>query len=119
MTTTELRRQDFEFIVAPDARGTASGKLYFDDGESIVQRSTTKVNTSFKNGRLDVSGSFAHATEVKVSRVRFLGVTSAPKQVSVDGVVLRGSQVSYNAASSVLDVSVGKPFVKGFSVQFA
>ncbi|KAF8957752.1 glycoside hydrolase family 31 protein [Flammula alnicola] len=118
MTTTALRRNDFEFVVAPDMRGEASGKLYIDDGESIVPPSLTQVVMTFKDGRLDVSGSFGYATGVNVSRVRFLGVTSSPKQVSVHGKVALRSQYSYDAASKVLDVLIGEPFVKGFSVQY-
>jgi len=119
MTTKALRKNDFEFIVAPNVHGEASGSLYIDDGESIVQAASTQVKMSFKNGKLDVSGSFGFATGVNVSRIRFLGVNSTPKQVIVDGKVKGASQVSYDSANKVLDVSIGKPFVKGFSVRYS
>ena len=36
-TTSELRKQNFELLVVPDAKGYAYGALYLDDGLSIVQ----------------------------------------------------------------------------------
>ena len=119
MTTKALRKNDFEFIVAPNTHGEASGSLYIDDGESIDQAASTQVKMSFKNGKLDVSGNFGFATGVNVSRIRFLGVNSPPKQVIVDAKATSTSQVSYDSANKVLDVSVGKPFVKGFSVRYS
>ena len=74
---------------------------------------------SFKNGQLDVSGSFGFATGVNIFRIRFLGVNSSPKQIIVDGKITGASQVSYDSANKVLDVSIGKPFVKGFSVRYS
>ena len=47
MTTTELHTKDFEFVVAPDAKGTAAGSLYVDDGVSIVQEKSTSVEMGF------------------------------------------------------------------------
>ncbi|RPB21000.1 hypothetical protein L211DRAFT_828647 [Terfezia boudieri ATCC MYA-4762] len=35
--TSELRKQNFELLVVPDANGDASGALYLDDGLSIAQ----------------------------------------------------------------------------------
>jgi alpha-glucosidase len=58
MTTTELRATDFEFVVAPGANGTASGTLYVDDGVSIEQNQTTRVEMAFAGGKLSVNGSF-------------------------------------------------------------
>ncbi len=37
MMTTELRTKDFEFVVAPDANGTAAGAPSVDNGVSVVQ----------------------------------------------------------------------------------
>jgi len=46
--TKALRKNDFEFIVAPNDGGEASGSLYIDDGESLVQAASTRVEMSFK-----------------------------------------------------------------------
>ncbi|KAF8162646.1 alpha-glucosidase [Crassisporium funariophilum] len=118
MTTTILRKTDFEFVVAPNTRGEASGSLYIDDGESIVPKSTTEVQMRFKRGKLDVSGKFGYKTGVKTARVRFLGVDARPKVVLVDWKPVRGSAIAYDAATKVLDVTIDSPFVKSFSVQY-
>jgi alpha-glucosidase len=62
MTTTELRKTDFELVVAPGQDGKASGSLYVDDGESIVQAKgkTTEVKFDYAHGKLSVSGSFGY-----------------------------------------------------------
>ena len=61
MTMKALRKNDFEFIVASNDHGEASGSLYIDDGESLVQAASTQVEISFKKGKLDVSGTFGFA----------------------------------------------------------
>ncbi|KAH9477307.1 putative alpha/beta-glucosidase agdC [Psilocybe cubensis] len=119
MTTIELRKTDFELVVAPNARGEASGSLYIDDGESLVVTSSTNVKFAFSNGKLDVSGRFGYRTGVNVARVRFLGVNANPSRVTVDGRSVKRSDVSYDAANKVLDVTVGVAFNKGFSVQYS
>lgn len=119
MTITELRKTDFELVVAPNARGQASGSLYVDDGESLVVSSSTSVKFAFRNGKLDVSGRFGYRTGVNVGRVKFLGVTANPSKVTIDGKSVKKSDVVYDAANKVLDVTVGVAFNKGFSVQYS
>ena len=117
MTTTALRKKDFEFIVAPDIRGEATGTLYIDDGESITPASFTDVNLRFKDGKLDMWGVFGYASGVNISLVRFLGVSSQPNGVLIDG-IYHGSGYSYNPSTKILDVTISVPFVKDLSVEY-
>ncbi|KAF9528284.1 alpha-glucosidase [Crepidotus variabilis] len=114
MTTTELRKTDFELVVAQDANGNATGHLYVDDGDSIEQKATTTVDFKFSKNKLTVSGKFGYNLGVKVARVRFLNVQAAPKQAVQDGKVC---QSSYDAKNKVFDVTLDRPFNQGFVVQ--
>ena len=59
-TTTEVRKQPFSLIVAPDRNGNASGGLYLDDGDSIEQAATSEIEFSYSNGVLEITGSFGY-----------------------------------------------------------
>lgn len=59
-TTAELRKEDFVFIVAPDANGKAKGRLYIDEGEKIEQDQVTELEMTYDNGELTVSGVFGY-----------------------------------------------------------
>ncbi|KAF9443144.1 glycoside hydrolase family 31 protein [Macrolepiota fuliginosa MF-IS2] len=115
--TVELRKQNFEFVVAPGQDGSAAGKLYIDDGELISPPKTTSINMTFKGGKLDVRGSFGFATGVKVARVRFLNVLNVPKRVRVNGANVYTS--NYDATNKVLDVDVDVAFDKNISVEYS
>ena len=117
MTTTEVRKQDFELVVAPGGDGKATGKLYVDDGESVSPSSKTEVWMRFGDspGRLDIGGMFGYELGVEVKGVKFLGVLSKPGKVLIDGEVVGGWK--WDGGSKVLDVSVGRAFDCGFVVQ--
>jgi alpha-glucosidase len=117
MTTTELRTKDFEFVVAPDAKGTAAGSLYVDDGVSIVQEKTTSAEMQFAEGKLCVSGSFAYDVGVKVASVAFLGVETQPMTVAVHP-GKENVPFSYDGASKVLRVQIDMPLTDDFEVTF-
>ena len=119
MTTTQLRKTDFELVVAPGTNGEASGSLYFDDGVSISQPKTTQVTFNFKKGKLTVNGQFAYATGVNVASVRFLGVQNAPHAVQVNGRTFARSSFSYDSTNQVLAVQLGLAFKQGFTVSYA
>lgn len=118
MTTTELRKTDFEFVVAPTSSGQASGSLYMDDGVSISQKATTEVSMTFSHKKLAVQGSFRYHTGVNVARVRFAGVTSAPKGVTINGKMANAKAVSYDETNKVLSVGVGIPFKQKLTVEY-
>ncbi|KAI0695583.1 alpha-glucosidase [Cerioporus squamosus] len=117
MTTTELRKTDFELVVAPSAKGTAFGSLYLDDGVSITQKRTTTVDFAYKGGKLTVKGSFGYPTGVNVSRVRFANTKSAPKIVKLNGKAVSADKVAFDSTTDVLEVTLGIPFKSSFTVE--
>ncbi|KAL5338540.1 glycosyl hydrolases family 31-domain-containing protein [Aspergillus crustosus] len=76
MTTTELRQKDFQFIIAPDAEGRASGSLYLDYGDSLEQSATTETHFEYRRGIFFVKGRFARDALVKLESVTLLGQSS-------------------------------------------
>ncbi|KAF2743398.1 glycoside hydrolase family 31 protein, partial [Sporormia fimetaria CBS 119925] len=79
MTTTELRDQDFELLVAPDREGFARGTLYLDDGESIEQEGVSEIVFVYEGGRIRCEGSFGFETKVGVRSLTLLGREGAVK----------------------------------------
>ena len=89
-TTTALRKQSFELLVAEDKHGKASGELYLDDGVSLEQASFTDMTFEYDNGALTLGGTLSSDYPVHVSKVTVLtskknsaGRTSRTKTVNV------------------------------------
>ena len=114
MTTTELRKTDFELLVAPDANGVASGSLYVDDGVSVEQNATTEVKFAFESGTLNINGTFGYDLGVNVARVVVLDVQSAPSGALVAG---QKADFTFDNSSQSVSITVGLPFDKSFEVQ--
>jgi alpha-glucosidase len=72
-TTTELRTKDFEIVIAPSEDGTASGDLYLDDGDSLVQASTSLIHFEYADGKLEMSGTFGYDIECAIKKITVLG----------------------------------------------
>ena len=76
-TTTELRKKNFEIIIAPGLDGTASGSLYFDDGVSLEQPATTYINFKYTSKNVfSFTGSFGYDPGVNIQSVVVLGSNS-------------------------------------------
>lgn len=120
MTTTEVRKEDFEFVVAPGLGrgGVAEGELYVDDGVLIDQPRTTEVRMRYQGGKLRVEGQFGYEAGAGVASVRFLGVKEAPRGVKVDGKAVKGGAVAYDKTTEVLSATIGIPLRKGFTVEY-
>ncbi|KAF9265982.1 alpha-glucosidase [Marasmius fiardii PR-910] len=113
MTTDELRKKDFEIVVAPDADGKAKGRLYVDDGVSIDQSSgQTHLEMGYEKGSLRISGEFGFGLGVKLRRVRVLGVSERPTGNSTGGV-----EFEYDEERKVVSVELGVPFDSEFSLE--
>jgi alpha-glucosidase len=82
-TTTQLRMKDFELLIAPNAKGTAEGELYLDDGESLVQNATTEIHFKYTEDVLEMSGTFGYdAGDVKIAKVTVLGDAPMAKKLN-------------------------------------
>jgi alpha-glucosidase len=114
-TTTELRLKDFEITIAPGTDGTAYGQLYIDDGVSIRQKApVTFAKFRYSHGTLYATGQFASTN--RISLVSFLGVTKAPKSVTVNGKPVPSSAIAFDKTHSVVRAKVSIPLSHGFTV---
>ena len=113
MTTTALRKKDFELIVAINKEGKASGDLYLDDGISIVQNNTTLIKFKHELGKLQVSGEFGFASGVSIKRIVFLGVIDRPFSCSLDGRLVGWT---HDSEIGKLVMEVDRPLTAGFEV---
>lgn len=78
-TTTAVRNEDFELLVAPDKNGKATGSLYLDDGESLVQQGTSEIEFKFDGKTISMDGKFEYSTKLGVRSVTVLGSDAAIK----------------------------------------
>ncbi|KAJ5819276.1 glycoside hydrolase family 31 protein [Penicillium riverlandense] len=101
-TTTALRREDFELIIAPGAHGRASGDLYLDDGDSLEPTETSLLHFSYNKGVLEMDGSFGYQPDVKISTIKLLDVTESKCG-------------RYDATTQTLTQSVDLPLTHKFS----
>lgn len=101
-TTTELRKQSFNVVIAPNLNGTASGSLYLDDGSMIEQSGITLVNMTFHNNTFRMSGQYGYPAGVSISSITVLGMGSRPTNISIVG----GQQPDYAYNSSTHTVTI-------------
>ncbi len=76
-TTRALRNKPFELLVAPESDGSASGSLYLDDGESLVQLGTSEIIFTLSDSILKAEGTFGFPTVLQVRSVTIMGSSDA------------------------------------------
>ncbi|KAI5272953.1 putative alpha-glucosidase [Aureobasidium subglaciale] len=104
LTTRACRSSPWSIIAALSIDGTATGSLYIDDGESIIQNATLFVDFTAKKQHLYASARGTWQEKNALTNITILGVQEEPQTVSFDGQVLT-SGVDYNGTSKVLKVT--------------
>jgi lysosomal alpha-glucosidase len=107
---TDLSRlEKFELLVAVGGDGSASGELFWDDGESIdslTANNYSDILFSLTNANNLVStipkAGYEPAQGVKLGSVTFYGIKQAPTGVTVNGVTI---PFIFDASLQVLSVS--------------
>ncbi|CAJ2502526.1 Uu.00g099200.m01.CDS01 [Anthostomella pinea] len=117
MTTTELRTKPFEILVPNGGDGTANGTLYLDDGVSIEQPATSEITFAYADGVLTVGGTFGYATDVRVSKVTFLGLGMDAGANAAFKVAGESVKAEVDAERDVVSVSVDMPLSGAFTVE--
>ncbi|KAB5511529.1 glycosyl hydrolases family 31-domain-containing protein [Coniochaeta sp. 2T2.1] len=73
-TTAELRKKNFELVVAPGSDGSARGQLYFDDGDSLeVGGNKSDLSFVWGSNKLVINGTFGYSTDVVLEKITVLG----------------------------------------------
>lgn len=117
-TTTMLRKQNFNLVIAPGHDGTASGMLYLDEGNNIAQPATSMINYHYADGVFTMTGNFGYDAGVSVEQITLLGVTGAAA-ASAPAVALKQGFAApvHDAAASSLSYKLAVPLSKGASVK--
>ena len=120
MTTKECRSNPWGLIAATSLEGTASGQLYLDDGESLVQNSTLWVEVSFvyyslrylsnslkfslTKSALYASARGTYKDMNPLANVTVLGVSNAVSTVTLNGETI-SSGWTYDSTTKVLGIT--------------
>jgi len=104
MTTYESRQNPWGLLVALDTQGSASGSLYIDDGESLVQNATLYVEFSATAGSLYATATGTYNASQPLANVTVLGVSAAPKNLTLNGASV-SSGWTFNSSSGTLAVT--------------
>ena len=104
LTTRDSRRNPWGLLVALSAAGTASGNLYVDDGESLVQEETLFVSFVAASGTLYASPRGGYEDRNPLANVTIMGVGREPERVLFNGEVVEEGW-NWNGSSKVLSVT--------------
>ncbi|KAK0880551.1 hypothetical protein LTR87_005673 [Friedmanniomyces endolithicus] len=114
-TTAETRANPYSLLVALDESGQASGSLYLDDGESLVQEATKLVQFSYTNNCLSTTINGTYHAAPPLANVTVAGAPSLPKGMSltIAGQPCEVSKVALDYSGGVLYVSGIEPSTPG------
>ncbi|KAK7508001.1 hypothetical protein BaRGS_00000966 [Batillaria attramentaria] len=118
VTTNALRKQPFGLVVASDENMTASGQLYWDDGESLDSVEAKKYTlVEFKMVGSSVKSNVIMGNyPAKLNAFEILAITSKPSAATLNG---QSTPFQYDPVGQILtvdaDVDLTQPFTLTWS----
>ena len=103
LTTRDSRKNPWGLLAALSPEGRASGSLYIDDGESLVQNATLWVEFTATAGALYASPKGTYEDTNPLANVTIMGIGQEPANVTLNGATI--STTTYNSTSQVLSVT--------------
>lgn len=104
LTTAESRNSSWSLLCALSTEGSATGMVYVDDGESLVQNASLIVEFTISQNSLYASARGLYRDTNALGNVTVMGMQNAPGNVTLNGVAI-SSGVDYNSTSKVLKVT--------------
>ncbi|KAI8069486.1 alpha glucosidase [Gongronella butleri] len=115
-TVDETYKTPYTLLVALDKNNAASGRLYVDDGNSVVQHGTSSIDFAFKNGKLRASGKFGYKHPEPLGTIKVIGGNAAKlTKLTIQG---RHYKVSHPEANVAVVENLNIPLTKPFSASF-
>lgn len=110
-TTKESRQNPWKLLVALDKRGSASGEVYIDDGESLEPSKTLTVNFSVRKNGLSAKVKGNYKVAQPLANVTIVGVQSKPSGIKLNGKTVSG--VTYDGSNKVAYITGLESLTKG------
>jgi alpha-glucosidase len=104
LTTRDARNTPWSLLASLSNKGTASGELYLDDGESIYPDATLNVMFHATDSSLSAMSRGNWKEMNPLSQVTVLGVSRKPGKVTFNGKAVPALDVQYNPTSHVLSL---------------
>jgi alpha-glucosidase len=103
-TTSECRNSSWSLLCALDANGAATGQLYVDDGESIVQEATLLVDFTASEGSLYATARGLYEDTNALANITIMGVQDEPSTVMLSGTDVSDA-MDYDGSAKVLKLT--------------
>lgn len=103
LTVRDAQTHDWTLLVALDSNGEASGTLYLDDGESVVQDATLDVCFTVSESCLCATPTGSFQNTNPLATVTIMGMDSAPSGVQLNGAAIQ--RFTYSSSTKVMEVT--------------
>ncbi|KAF7712730.1 Alpha-glucosidase [Penicillium ucsense] len=105
LTTRDARNTPWTLLTALGEKGTATGELYLDDGESLTPNATLTVAFKATKSSLSAEPCGNWREKNPLAKIDILGVTHQPRSVTLNEKTLPECSVKYNHTSHILSIS--------------